>query len=107
MKNINNLNCALKYSVLLLIFIILSSTAIAQKKPVKFNRLTSSNGLSQNRVSSIVQDHDGFIWIGTEDGVNKYDGYNFEIFKRNPGDSLSLNDNMGLAMHLAKDGTLW
>jgi ligand-binding sensor domain-containing protein/serine phosphatase RsbU (regulator of sigma subunit) len=107
MKNINNLNCALKYSVLLLIFIILSSTAIAQKKPVKFNRLTSSNGLSQNRVSSIVQDHDGFIWIGTEDGVNKYDGYNFEIFKRNPGDSLSLNDNMGLAMHVAKDGTLW
>jgi serine phosphatase RsbU (regulator of sigma subunit)/ligand-binding sensor domain-containing protein len=107
MKNINYLKCALKYSVFLLIFIILSSTSIAQKKPVKFNRLTSSNGLSQNRVSSIVQDHDGFIWIGTEDGLNKYDGYNFEIFKRNPGDSLSLNDNQALAMHVAKDGTLW
>lgn len=102
-----NLNHSFKYSVLLLIIIMLSSTTIAQKKPVKFNRLTSSDGLSQNRVISIVQDHDGFIWIGTEDGLNKYDGYNFEIFKRNPGDSLSLNDNQGNAMFVAKDGTLW
>ncbi len=107
MININSLRHSFKYSVLLLIFIMLSSTTIAQKKPVKFNRLTSSDGLSQNRVSAIVQDHDGFIWIGTEDGLNKYDGYNFEIFKRNPGDSLSLNDNQALAMLVAKDGTLW
>ncbi len=107
MKNTSGINYILKYSVFLLIFIVLSSNAIAQKKPVKFNRLTSSDGLSQNRVSSIVQDHDGFIWIGTEDGINKYDGYNFEIFKRNPGDSLSINDNQALAMHVAKDGTLW
>jgi len=107
MKSINALQRTLKYSVYLLIFIVISSNTIAQKKPVKFNRLTSSDGLSQNRVSAIVQDHDGFIWIGTEDGVNKYDGYNFEIFKRNPGDSLSINDNQALAMHVAKDGALW
>lgn len=94
-------------SVWILIFILFSSNIIAQKKPVKFNRLTSSDGLSQNSVSAIVQDHDGFIWIGTEDGINKYDGYNFEIFKRNPGDSLSLNDNQGNAMLVTRDGTLW
>jgi ligand-binding sensor domain-containing protein len=103
----NNAENTLKYFFCLLIMMLLSSTAIAQKKPIKFNRLTSSDGLSQNRVSAIVQDHDGFIWIGTEDGINKYDGYNFEIFKRNPGDSLSINDNQALAMHVAKDGTLW
>ena len=107
MKKINTLQRALKYSVCILILMAFYSNTFAQKKPVKFNRLTSSNGLSQNRVSSIVQDHDGFIWIGTEDGLNKYDGYNFEIFKRNPGDSLSLNDNQALAMHVAKDGALW
>ncbi len=107
MNNINTLNKAIKYSVFLLIYILLSSTVIAQKKPVKFNHLTSSDGLSQNTVATIAQDHDGFIWIGTEDGINKYDGYNFEIFKRNPGHSLSLNDNMGRSMHVAKDGTLW
>ena len=107
MKDINKLKRALKFSVCILILLAFYSNTIAQKKPVKFNRLTSSDGLSQNTVSAIVQDHDGFIWIGTEDGINKYDGYNFEIFKRNPGDSLSLNDNMGLSMHVAKDGTLW
>lgn len=107
MKNINSIKCVLKYSAFLLLFIVISSNTFAQKKQVKFNRITSSNGLSQNRVSAIVQDHDGFIWIGTEDGLNKYDGYNFEIFKRNPGDSLSLNDNQALTMHVAKDGTLW
>ena len=107
MKKINTLQRALKYVVCILILMAFYSNTFAQKKPVKFNRLTSSNGLSQNRVSSIVQDHDGFIWIGTEDGLNKYDGYNFEIFKRNPGDSLSLNDNQALAMHVAKDGALW
>jgi len=99
--------CIINFSISLLILILLTANALAQNKPVKFNRLTSSNGLSQNRVSAIVQDHDGFIWIGTEDGLNKYDGYNFETFKRNPGDSLSLNDNQALAMLVAKDGTLW
>lgn len=106
---VNNLNLKLssKYSAFFLILLMFTSIAIAQKKPVKFNRITSSNGLSQNRVISIVQDHDGFIWIGTEDGLNKFDGYNFEIFNRNPDDSLSLNDNAGNAMLVAKDGTLW
>jgi len=107
MKNILEKMNSLKFSLSVLIIILFSSTIIAQKKPVKFNRFSTSDGLSQNRVSAIAQDQDGFIWIGTEDGINKFDGYNFEIFKRNPDDSLSLNDNMGLAMHVAKNGTLW
>jgi len=107
MNIVNNTKCIINFSILLLISVILTNNVFAQNKPIKFNRLTSSNGLSQNRVSSIVQDHDGFIWIGTEDGLNKYDGYNFEIFKRIPGDSLSINDNQALAMHVSKDGTLW
>ncbi|MBK7631163.1 MAG: SpoIIE family protein phosphatase [Ignavibacteriales bacterium] len=107
MNIVNKSKCIINFLIILLILAIFTTNVFAQNKPVKFNRLTSSNGLSQNRVSSIVQDHDGFIWIGTEDGLNKYDGYNFEIFKRNPGDSLSLNDNQALAMHVAKDGTLW
>ena len=58
----------------------LTDLTFAQNKPIKFNRITSSNGLSQNKVAAIVQDNDGFIWLGTEDGLNKYDGYNFQIF---------------------------
>ena len=107
MKKISKIKILLKYSAWPLILIMLSPNAIAQKKPVYFNHLSSSNGLSQNRIYGIVQDHEGFIWIGTEDGLNKYDGYNFEIFKRVPGDSLSLNDNQAQAIYVAKDGTLW
>ncbi len=84
-----------------------SSLIFAQSKPVKFRHLTSRDGLSQNRIFDIVQDNDGFIWIGTEDGLNRYDGYNFEVFKRIPGDSTSLADNFSVVLHVSKDGTLW
>ena len=100
-------NRFLIYPISFLILILLSSSTIAQKKPVYFNHITSSNGLSQNKAAAIVQDHDGFIWIGTEDGLNKYDGYNFEIFKRIPGDTLSINDNWVNSLYVAKDGTIW
>jgi serine phosphatase RsbU (regulator of sigma subunit)/ligand-binding sensor domain-containing protein len=107
MKTINNSKIFYKYALWLLTLVVFSSNSLSQKKPVNFNRLTSSNGLSQNKAFNIVQDHDGFIWIGTEDGLNKYDGYNFEIFKRVPGDSLSLSDNWDNVLYVSKDGTLW
>ena len=68
-------------------------TSIAQEKPVVFEKFTTRDGLSQNKVFSITQDHDGFIWIGTEDGLNRFDGYDFKIFKSRAGDSLSITDN--------------
>ncbi len=91
----------------IVIVIFLQPLFYSQTKPVKFRHLTTSDGLSQNRIFDIVQDHDGFIWIGTEDGLNRYDGYNFEIFKRIPGDTSSLADNFAIALHVSKDGTLW
>jgi serine phosphatase RsbU (regulator of sigma subunit)/ligand-binding sensor domain-containing protein len=102
-----NINLGIKIIYYLLIILWLSDSVFAQNKPIQFNRYTSSNGLSQNKAAAIVQDHDGFIWIGTEDGLNKYDGYNFEIYKRVPGDSLSINDNWVNTLHVAKNGTIW
>ena len=107
MEKINELNSLINKWISFLIVMLLTTNSLAQNKPVKFNRITSSNGLSQNKAIGLVQDHDGFIWIGTEDGLNKYNGYNFEIFKRIPGDSLSLNDNWVNSIYVAKDGTLW
>ncbi len=94
-------------NIIVFLLLLLSSILFAQNKPIQFNRINSSNGLSQNKATAIVQDHNGFIWIGTEDGLNKYDGYNFQIFKRIPGDSLSLNDNWVNTLHVAKDGAIW
>ena len=73
-----------------IILIALSNLLFAQDKPVKFDRLSTRDGLSQNRVFDITQDQNGFIWIGTEDGLNRYDGYNFKVFKNIPGDTTSL-----------------
>ncbi len=91
----------------LLILILLAHNAQAQNKPVIFERLSTRNGLSQNRVFDIVQDKLGFIWIGTEDGLNRYDGYKFKVFKNIPGDSTSLIRNQIDALHVSKKGELW
>ena len=48
-----------------------------------FKNLSSQNGLSQNTVSAILQDSKGFMWFGTKDGLNRYDGDNFRIFRKN------------------------
>ncbi len=59
--------------------------------PVKY--LGIDEGLSNNAVTSIFQDHNGFMWFGTFDGLNRYDGYSFKVFRNVPGDTTSLNSN--------------
>ncbi len=58
-----------------------------------FEMLTINDGLSQGFVSSILQDKMGFMWFGTNDGLNRYDGYKFIVYHHNPSDSTSLSDN--------------
>ena len=58
-----------------------------------FRHLTVDQGLSQGSVVCILEDSQGFMWFGTQDGLNKFDGYNFTVFKNSPADSATLNDN--------------
>ena len=74
---------------------------------ISFNRLSINDGLSQNLVSTIHQDKLGFIWIGTMDGLNMYDGYSFRIYKHNPFDPTSLSDNFIKAIFCDSRGRLW
>jgi ligand-binding sensor domain-containing protein len=69
--------------------------------------INSADGLSQSTVNCIVQDEDGFLWIGTQDGLNQYDGYNFTYYFNQPGDSTSLSDNYITSLCLAPDGSIW
>jgi len=55
--------------------------------------ISIEQGLSQGFVPSICQDDDGFLWFATKSGLNRYDGYHFKVFRNNPFDSLSLNNN--------------
>ena len=62
--------------------------------------------LSNNRFQAICEDESGFIWIGTENGLNRYDGYNFYKFFHDNNDSLSLMSNYIRSLYSDEDGTL-
>jgi ligand-binding sensor domain-containing protein len=91
-------------------FVLLAITAAelaAQQSNVRWRHLTIEDGLSQSIAFSIVQDLVGFIWVGTEDGLNRYDGYEFEVYVHDPQDPTSISDNYISALHIDRSGTLW
>ncbi|MGH7457187.1 MAG: ligand-binding sensor domain-containing protein, partial [bacterium] len=79
----------------------------AQDHEIKFERIGLEQGLSQNTVHSILQDHQGFLWFGTQVGLNKYDGYNFTVYQHDVFDSTSLSDNVVQSIFEDHTGTLW
>ena len=72
-----------------------------------FAQLTINEGLSQGMVSTIAQDHHGFMWFGTKDGLNRYDGYRFTVFRHDPADSTSLRESTITGLHCDRHGRLW
>jgi signal transduction histidine kinase/ligand-binding sensor domain-containing protein len=74
---------------------------------VRFERLLMEDGLSSSSVTSIMQDNLGFIWIGTQGGLNKYDGLAFKVYIHDPDDPHSLRDNFIHTIYEDRDGILW
>src|SRR5271157_2451287 len=74
---------------------------------LRFTHLTSSDGLSQDHVYVILQDHRGFMWFATEDGLNRYDGNAFVVYKNNPNDPGSLGANFIQDVLEDDHGYLW
>ncbi|RPJ24874.1 MAG: GGDEF domain-containing protein [Chloroflexi bacterium] len=74
---------------------------------VRFEHLTIQDGLSQNTGQTIIQDSRGFLWIGTQDGLNRYDGYTFTVFKHDAEDPASISNNNILTIAEDQDGYLW
>lgn len=73
----------------------------------KFKTITIDDGLSQNMVNAIIQDSKGYMWIGTKDGLNRYDGYSFKIFKKETDNNSSLGDNNITALYEDDQQRLW
>ena len=73
----------------------------------RFAHVTTKQGLSMNTVQCIVQDQDGFMWIGTDDGLNRYDGLTVRTFKNIPDDSTSISSNSIRALLVDPAGRLW
>jgi two-component system sensor histidine kinase ChiS len=75
--------------------------------PPQFQHISVNDGLSDSRITSIVQDHKGFMWFGTHEGLNRYDGYEFKIFKHDPKDSTSIPSDFIHSLTILKDSSLW
>ncbi|MCJ8321832.1 MAG: PAS domain-containing protein, partial [Colwellia sp.] len=78
-----------------------------EASPLKFNHLTTADGLSQSYVFSIAQDKQGFMWIATEDGLDRYDGKTFVHYRHKPDDEHSLADNFVRKIYIDKNNTIW
>jgi len=82
-------------------------TSVAQGLEVQFEHISIREGLSQVSAYSVYEDHLGFIWIGTDDGLNRYDGYDFMVFRNDPLNELSLSNNSVNSIQGDANGKLW
>lgn len=94
----------MRYWLNIFIFLLFTSNVSSQ---IHFNRLVTEDGLSNNTVYDIFQDRVGFIWIATDDGLNRYDGNDFKVFRHEPGNDNSLSDNSVWSITEGKDGNIW
>lgn len=102
----------MKKSAVLFIIILLSSLcthaySFQNKNNYYFKRLNITHGLSQNTVNTIVQDRNGFMWFGTKDGLNRFDGQSFQIFKYIPQKENSLGNSFVTTLYEDKEGSIW
>ena len=74
---------------------------------IRFSRLSSAQGLSQTQVAHIVQDDQGFMWFGTQYGLDRYDGYEFRVFTHDPARENSLSCVYIHSLFKDSSGTLW
>ncbi len=94
-------------SALVLLLLLCPFPTSLRARSIRFDRLTLEHGLSQNTVHCILQDRVGFIWFGTQDGLNRYDGYDFVVYRSDASDPASLPHDFILTLFEDAAGQLW
>ncbi len=80
---------------------------VGQGQSFTMDYYDNDDGLSQSTINCIIQDKLGYIWIGTQDGLNRFDGYSFTTYRHDPDDPYSLGDNFILGIDADAEGDLW
>lgn len=86
---------------------LLTHILVGQDNNIKFENLDTFSGLSSSTCTEIFQDKEGFLWFGTIDGLNKYNGYEFEVFRSILNDPTSISNNRVNAIEEDNEGNLW
>lgn len=94
----------MKVSIFLIAFFLVSDLAA---QTVFFNHIAEEEGLRSGNVRAIVKDHQGFIWIGTEDGLHRYNGYTMKVYRNQEGDSTAISSNFILSLFEDSHHNLW
>src|SRR5690242_19167247 len=95
------------YIQFLLLLVSISVQAEMFEKKLKFESITLSDGLSQGMINCILQDRYGFMWFATKDGLNRYDGHHFIVYRHNPSDITTVADNFIEKIYEDSQGRLW
>ncbi|MCP4216328.1 MAG: SpoIIE family protein phosphatase [bacterium] len=89
------------------LLLVLVSSVLTGNQSIRFKHISLNDGLSQNSVYCIFQDSKGFLWFGTQDGLNKYDGYSFKVYKNDPDNKNSISSNWVTNIGEDSIGNLW
>jgi signal transduction histidine kinase/DNA-binding response OmpR family regulator/ligand-binding sensor domain-containing protein len=91
--------------LLFLFYLIINLKSVAQQ--TAWQSISIAEGLSQGMVYDLMQDKEGFIWIATKDGLNRYDGYNFKVYTHDPYNAYSISGNTCTALLQDTKGRIW
>ena len=104
---VKQMNGMLIFSIFLFTFYYLLTTSISAQENFVFENFSIPQGLSNPTINCICEDKYGFLWLGTNDGLSRYDGYEFKVYKNNPSDSTSLPGNSIRTISEDNEGNLW
>lgn len=96
-----------KYLNILIFLLFVAQILNAQDLSLKFRSIGLDQGLSQGTIHCIIQDEKGFVWIGTEDGLNRYDGYSFKVFRHQHNGKPGLSNSSIMSLLQDSEGIIW
>jgi len=99
--------CCIGLAILLTLSSAALTSAQSSANTIRFDHLSVEQGLSSNGITGIVQDNRGFMWFSANDGLNRYDGYDFKVYRHDPEDPGSLSDNFIRILYKDRTGDLW
>ncbi len=96
-----------RYFSVALLMTLFTASGLSAANPYYFQKLDINDGLSQNCVNAIMQDRSGFMWFGTRDGLNRYDGTGFKVFRNDLSDAAGLGNNFITSLYEDGNGNIW